>query len=254
MLRSLLQTYVSPFARDLFPDTGGAELDAHHGFVVEYDMKGDRKLDLHVDDSEVTLNLSLGEQFEGGGLEFAGARCSYHQGTEPQPAEVFRLEHRTGQAYLHRGRHRHMATPITAGHRLNLILWCLSLNYREQEEEMVPTHPPPAQGKGRLTFLWFVCGLRVQATCRQWCGYYELARQNKSVPAPPSTPLQPTLLGHGPAPSHACGSADCKHDHAKDAHAPAPASGSAAPPAGALDIPAFPTPSPAPAPTQSPAK
>jgi hypothetical protein len=38
----------------------------------------------HVDDSEVTLNVCLGEQFYGGDLFFRGVRCDKHVNTETQ--------------------------------------------------------------------------------------------------------------------------------------------------------------------------
>ncbi|CAF1031831.1 unnamed protein product [Adineta steineri] len=56
-------------------------LDSHHGFVVEYAMDKDRKLDFHVDDSAVTLNLCLGTEFTDGQLYFGGVRCSSHTST-----------------------------------------------------------------------------------------------------------------------------------------------------------------------------
>jgi hypothetical protein len=49
-------------------------LDSHHGFIVEYEIGKDSKLDFHVDDADVTLNLCLGQEFKGGALYFAGAR------------------------------------------------------------------------------------------------------------------------------------------------------------------------------------
>ncbi len=196
-LRQLMHTYITPLSTLVYGDTGGSELDAHHGFIVEYEMSGDRKLDLHVDDSEVTLNLSLGEVFTGGGLEFAGARCSYHQGTEPdlKAGEVFKVEHSTGHAYLHRGKHRHQATPITAGHRLNLIVWCISTNYRELEGE--------------------------QPICPSWCGYHEKGQAMGGADAPPTKHVKPSGFMCGDGSESGSGGGGGKsfppqHQHAHD--------------------------------------
>jgi hypothetical protein len=41
-------------------------------FVVEYGADKDKKLDWHVDDSDVTLNVCLGKEFVGGDLVFSG--------------------------------------------------------------------------------------------------------------------------------------------------------------------------------------
>lgn len=49
-----MKEYVQPFATILYPSVvGGAELDEHHGFVVEYELGKDINLGFHVDDSEV---------------------------------------------------------------------------------------------------------------------------------------------------------------------------------------------------------
>ena len=44
---------------------------------------------LHVDDSEVTLNICLGKQFSGGELFFRGVRCDEHVTTETLPEVTF---------------------------------------------------------------------------------------------------------------------------------------------------------------------
>lgn len=45
-------------------------------FVVEYGTDKDKKLDWHVDESEVTLNVCLGKRFTGGDLVFSGKYLS----------------------------------------------------------------------------------------------------------------------------------------------------------------------------------
>ncbi|OWM68035.1 hypothetical protein CDL15_Pgr017603 [Punica granatum] len=74
MLNKMMDSFVCPLAKVFFPDVGGCTLDSHHGFVVEYGMDRDVELGFHVDDSEVTLNVCLGEQFSGGELFFRGVR------------------------------------------------------------------------------------------------------------------------------------------------------------------------------------
>jgi hypothetical protein len=108
----------------LFPNVGGSSLDSHHGFVVEYAMDRDLDLGFHVDDSEVTLNVCLGKQFDSGELFFRGVRCDKHVNGESRPEEVLEYSHVPGHAILHAGRHRHGAKAITSGQRTNMILWC----------------------------------------------------------------------------------------------------------------------------------
>ncbi|XP_030476410.1 2-oxoglutarate and iron-dependent oxygenase domain-containing protein CP2-like isoform X2 [Syzygium oleosum] len=131
MLARMMDEFVRPIARVFYPEVGGATLDSHHGFVVEYGMDRDVELGFHVDDSEVTLNVCLGEQFLGGELFFRGVRCDKHVNSETQPEESFDYDHLPGHAVLHRGRHRHGARATTSGHRANLIMWCRSSVFRE---------------------------------------------------------------------------------------------------------------------------
>lgn len=131
MLDQLMVKFISPMASLLFMEVGGSSLDTHHGFVVEYSMDRDLELGFHVDDSEVTLNVCLGKEFDGGELFFRGVRCDKHVNGEVRPEEVLEYPHVPGRAILHAGRHRHGAKAITSGQRTNLILWCRSSEFRE---------------------------------------------------------------------------------------------------------------------------
>jgi len=125
-MAALMEAVVSPLAVELFPAVGGGSLDSHHGFAVEYRPGADVDLGFHVDASDVTLNLCLGSQFEGGDLYFEGRRCGLHRQTGCSPSDRFTWAHTPGVALLHAGKHRHGALEITQGERLNLILWCHS--------------------------------------------------------------------------------------------------------------------------------
>ncbi|CAL0331106.1 unnamed protein product [Lupinus luteus] len=131
MLAKLVEDFICPLSKVFYAETGGANLDSHHGFIVEYGNNRDVDLGLHVDDSEVTLNVCLGTQFSGGDLFFRGMRCEKHVNTESRPEEIFDYSHFPGQAVLHHGRHRHGARATISGHRVNLLLWCRSSVYRE---------------------------------------------------------------------------------------------------------------------------
>jgi hypothetical protein len=45
--------------------------------------------DMHVDDSEITLNVCLGKQFTGGKMYFIGRRCENHLSSEPQQQVLY---------------------------------------------------------------------------------------------------------------------------------------------------------------------
>ena len=117
---------VSPGSERVFPEFG--RVAAHHAFVVHYASDRDHELGFHVDDSDVTLNLCLGTLFEGGDLIFSGRRCAVHRQGFARPEEQVRFAHVPGAALLHAGAHRHEAVPLVRGRRLNLIVWCKSVD------------------------------------------------------------------------------------------------------------------------------
>lgn len=66
--------YLNPISQILFPDWGGGELDSHKAFTVVYSEDRDLDLGFHYDNAEVTLNVSLGEEFDDGSLYFGSMR------------------------------------------------------------------------------------------------------------------------------------------------------------------------------------
>jgi len=131
LLDDLLERVAAPLGRALFAHVGGDALDHHHGFTVAYAPERDRDLSLHVDDAEVTLNVCLGEAFEGGALRVLGHRCLAHADTAANDGEDARVVHAVGTALAHAGSFRHLAEPVTEGRRVNLIVWCRSSRLRK---------------------------------------------------------------------------------------------------------------------------
>jgi len=130
LLDDLLGRWVAPLGVRWFEAVGGSGLDDHHGYLVEYGRDADEELGFHVDDSELTLNLCLGERFTGAELVMLGLRCDEHRQTPVQSGETVEIEHAVGSAVLHAGRHRHRVEPIRSGRRRNLIVWCRSSTRR----------------------------------------------------------------------------------------------------------------------------
>ena len=102
--------------------------------MVDYGYDRDSDLGFHVDNSEVTLNLCLGDLFSGSDLYFQGRRCPEHRQTHHKAEEHIVVPHKPGFAILHAGAHRHGAYPIASGSRQNLIIWYSSSPYRSQDE------------------------------------------------------------------------------------------------------------------------
>ncbi|KAG7599883.1 hypothetical protein ISN44_As06g040490 [Arabidopsis suecica] len=72
-LEKVRQGLICPVSTVYFAHVCGSTLDSHHGFVAECGPSRDVDLGFHVDDSQVTLNVSLGKQSVGGELYFQGA-------------------------------------------------------------------------------------------------------------------------------------------------------------------------------------
>ncbi|KAJ4974888.1 hypothetical protein NE237_008062 [Protea cynaroides] len=134
MLAKLMEDFICPISKVFFPEAGGLTLDSHHGCVVYYGKDWAVKESCHADDSDVTLNVCLGNQFSGGEQFFRGIRCGGHQFTGVHPLEaIVDYSHVPGKAVLHHGRLRNGAKATTSGHRINLLLWCRSSVFREME-------------------------------------------------------------------------------------------------------------------------
>lgn len=59
LLEGLMQEYIVPVARVLFPQWGGGSLDSLHAFTIQYSANEDRDLGRHLDEADVTVNICL---------------------------------------------------------------------------------------------------------------------------------------------------------------------------------------------------
>jgi len=129
LLKVLVDAVVIPLAKVLWQERQIKEFDDVHGFTVRYRGDEDRRLDTHVDNSEVTLNICLGGDFVGGGVYFHRlASEGSDEMVSPHPAECPHCcvthPHQRGLALLHLGNHIHGAHNIDKGQRTNLVIWC----------------------------------------------------------------------------------------------------------------------------------
>lgn len=119
-ITTLRLQYLRPITSLLYPDWGGALLDSHKAFIVQYKEKEDLDLAYHFDDAEVTLNIALSPEgaYTGGDLYFGALR------TEPDNQKHWKqFKHVPYMGLLHRAQHKHGALPIESGARHNLIIW-----------------------------------------------------------------------------------------------------------------------------------
>ena len=105
---------------------GACTLDHSRSFTVSYEVGKTEDLAYHYDDAEITLNVNLGGDFEGGELLFGAL-----QGDPPEAHGArYPHFHREGMGLMHRGAHCHEAVPVEEGNRTNLIMWCRSSDVR----------------------------------------------------------------------------------------------------------------------------
>ena len=91
---------------------------------MRYSAETDVALAEHADASVLTLNANLGlPGFTGGALAFRGTRFVDRDPQKVAESEVDFAAFSPGDAILHLGGTYHSARPITAGERVNLVLW-----------------------------------------------------------------------------------------------------------------------------------
>ncbi|MEM7515918.1 MAG: hypothetical protein AAF368_03200, partial [Planctomycetota bacterium] len=135
LFAEMLAHWVQPLATAFLPEFG-RNLQSVYGYLVHYERGQDEFLGWHVDDSDVTLNLCLGDDFSGSEIYFTGLRCERHRQGGWSEDEEFEIDHRPGTAILHAGPHRHGVRDLRRGRRRNLILWC------KGERTGAPNCPP----------------------------------------------------------------------------------------------------------------
>ncbi|XP_020232763.2 uncharacterized PKHD-type hydroxylase At1g22950 [Cajanus cajan] len=132
MLHRFMTDFIRPMSQVFYTEFGGSSLDSHHGFAAVYGIDKGVKVDWHVDDAEVSINICLGSKdFSGGQLFFRGVRCDEHLNSEIHPDEIFNYCHVPGHAILHLASNRHGVEHVTSGIGMNLVLWCRSSAFRQ---------------------------------------------------------------------------------------------------------------------------
>lgn len=118
--RLVMNTYMRPIARLLFPDIVGFDTQTF-GFSIHYRPDTDTSIRPHTDASSVTLNVNLnlpGEDFSGSTVDFFDRASS----------DVAALKFEPGSAMIHHGNVPHTAHAITGGERTNFVFWLFGEN------------------------------------------------------------------------------------------------------------------------------
>eukprot|EP00405_Crypthecodinium_cohnii_P025974 CAMPEP_0206487374 /NCGR_PEP_ID=MMETSP0324_2-20121206/41602_1 /ASSEMBLY_ACC=CAM_ASM_000836 /TAXON_ID=2866 /ORGANISM="Crypthecodinium cohnii, Strain Seligo" /LENGTH=384 /DNA_ID=CAMNT_0053965841 /DNA_START=29 /DNA_END=1180 /DNA_ORIENTATION=+ len=129
LMDRIVGTFLLPVCNILYPELLETGLSAHHSFIVDYAVGQDVSLGVHDDNSEITINVALSEDYEGGSLAlYHRARVEHPQRLEKKP-----YYHRVGMGTLlmHPGELLHEVLPLTSGERQGLIIWMKSDGFRK---------------------------------------------------------------------------------------------------------------------------
>lgn len=135
LLDVLRDEVVDPLSKHLFPNECTSDASSHYryGFVLGYAkdaLEGNisrKALDPHTDDSEVTLTVCLGQEYEGGEVTLKHIRSDPKEGELQQSIKM-----KTGQASLFLGQQLHQVEEITSGRRYIFVVWFRRQKYRAQ--------------------------------------------------------------------------------------------------------------------------
>lgn len=105
-----------------------------HAIIYSASGSGEKKLSIHVDDADITVNITLhSSELSGSELAFRGTTeygndfCAANLEKLRLKIEgsgaVTQVKQTVGNCILHRGSHPHCVTDISAGERVALILW-----------------------------------------------------------------------------------------------------------------------------------
>jgi len=97
-------------------------LKLHGGFVINYSSYMNKSLQLHTDDSDITINLCLQTDCEGTQVRFHGHRSTKIYKPDYWAGEVDITPQKLW-ALVHEGQHQHETLPVQSGERWNVVLW-----------------------------------------------------------------------------------------------------------------------------------
>jgi len=133
LLDYLRDEIVDPLSKTLYPevDDPNSKSSYRYGFVIGYSNKpgeehiSRKALEAHTDDSEVTLTVCLGRDYEGGAVTLKHLRSDADEG-EVQSS----IKMKTGEATLFLGQQMHEVQEVEGGERFVFVIWFRREKYR----------------------------------------------------------------------------------------------------------------------------
>lgn len=136
--RDLMDHYMRPIARLLFPDIVGYDGQTF-GFSIQWQAGKDTTLRPHTDASSVTLNINLNlpsETYSGSAVRFM----------DPVARRVESLTFEPGTALIHHGSVPHASEPILEGERHNFVLWLYG-DHGQTSRSGIPSEPASPEAR-----------------------------------------------------------------------------------------------------------
>jgi len=118
-IEHLLESYLAHIAAFVYSHT--LPLRSHQSFVVKYEPGHQAIMSTHIDESDITFNVCLGEEFTGSALYFVDKRRVENRYVDE---ETFSVQHKPGRLVVHLGNAHHGVKPIISGCRYNMVVWC----------------------------------------------------------------------------------------------------------------------------------
>ena len=127
-LFEIIISKIKPFLCEYFGLDVCADFELYQDFTVHYSARLDRRLDIHTDDSDITINICLKNNMARSGLQFYGASSTLFSETSNA---IIDMELGQYDVLIHRGSHPHQVLSISSegrsedveSERVNLILW-----------------------------------------------------------------------------------------------------------------------------------
>lgn len=135
--RDLMDAYMRPISRLLFPDTIGYDTQTF-GFSIRWQANKDTSLRPHADASAVTLNINLNLPEE----DYSGSAVRFF---DHDTGKVDSLKFEPGTALIHRGNVVHASEPITDGERYNFVLWLYGDRGQVPQDLISTSKAPPEE-------------------------------------------------------------------------------------------------------------
>lgn len=150
----LIHLYLGPLCKAVYPRFLKDGFEAHHSFIVSYSVGKDTSLGVHDDNSEVTINIALRDDFEGASLALYNHARTAHPQVCAKDKHLWKVG--AGTMLFHPGEMLHEVLPLTNGRRMGLIVWIRSTSWRSEHgcplcqktENLI--YAPGKSGEGEL--------------------------------------------------------------------------------------------------------